>query len=391
MRSKKIEKCTKCGYLSGHPFGIVIEKGVCSGCITHQEKYKPIWDIRYEMLKEIVALYSKSKKNYDCVLPVIGDAEDYFLVEQVLKLGLSPLLVSVNDYFKNDLGWHNYHQLITYFDVDSIIYNPDFSQYQELIRTSLRKFNHVLLPFITLHTSFPVHIAKTKNIPLIIWPQNQAIEQVGKFSYIDNVEMTRWGRREHDLFGVEIEDLLGNGAQFSEKNIGFYRYPDINKLTDEKILGIYLNNFIAWDSLKQNHRSLEKGFIPEQQEATFDPYERAGSSVYYNIHDLLKLKRVGYRKIDDHIAREIRHGRLNVLDKDPIRAKYNVKPDVRDFFNWLGVSNTGYKWFMEKRLNIQEKQLNLTLENDSMVKLKSLLPTNSVAARRMFMAFAKGI
>ena len=112
----------------------------------------------------------------------MGDAEDFFVLQKVLKLGLNPLLVSVNDYFKNDIGWHNLHQLITYFDVDSMVYNPDISVYKDLVRTSLRKLDHILLPFLTLHTSFPVHIAKQRKIPLIVWGQNQSVEQVGKFS-----------------------------------------------------------------------------------------------------------------------------------------------------------------------------------------------------------------
>ena len=57
------------------------------------------------------------------MIPVVGDAEDYYVTSKVLSLGLRPLIVAVNDYYKNDIGWHNLHNLITYFDVDSIVYN----------------------------------------------------------------------------------------------------------------------------------------------------------------------------------------------------------------------------------------------------------------------------
>ena len=65
----------------------------------------------------------------------------------------------VNDYFLNDIGWHNLHNLITYFDLDSFIYTPNESIYKELVRTSLRRYMNILLPSHLLFTSFPVHVA----------------------------------------------------------------------------------------------------------------------------------------------------------------------------------------------------------------------------------------
>ena len=132
-----------------------------------------------------------------------------------MELGLVPLVVCVNDYFKNDIGWHNLHQLITYFDVDSFVFNPDIFTYKELIKTSLQKYNHILLPFLQLHTAFPTNIAYERKIPLVIWGQNQSVEQVGKFSHLDAIQMSRWSRREHDLFKTEIDELMGNGAQIN--------------------------------------------------------------------------------------------------------------------------------------------------------------------------------
>ena len=151
----------------------------------------------------------------------------FYVVDKVLSLNLNPLLVSVNNYFLNDIGWSNLHNLITYFDLDSWVYNPEINTYKELIRTSLRKHTHFYLPWIQLHTSFPVHVANEKSIPLVIWGGNQSIEQVGKFSHDDCVEMSSWSRREHDLFNVDTLKLIGNGAQIHERNLNYYMYPSI--------------------------------------------------------------------------------------------------------------------------------------------------------------------
>ena len=121
--------------------------------------------------------------------------------------------------------------------------------------------------------------------------------------------MSSWSRIEHDLFGNDIETLMGNGAQVNQRKVNYYRYPSVSILGSD-IKGVYLSNYMLWDPLKQNHSTLAFGFKPESSPYTFDPYERAGSSVYYGIHDILKLERQGYRKVKDHLSREIRHGRI---------------------------------------------------------------------------------
>ena len=349
------KKCILCGYTNLHPFGFSFKGEICLGCITHDEKYKLDWHERLNKLKKIIK-ETKTSSIYDCIIPVLGDAEDYYVVSEVLKLKINPLLVSVNSYFLNDIGWQNLHNLITYFDLDSVVYNPDINTYKELIRTSMRKYKHVLLPFIQLHTSFPVHIAKNRGIPLIIWGGNQSVEQVGKFSHFDEVEMTKWSRKEHDLFNIDVDTLIGNGAQVNERHLYYYYYPKIKDL-GKNIRGIYLSNYLKWDPLKQNHSTLKFGFQPELSDSTFDIYERAGSSVYYSIHDVLKFERNGYRKINDHVAREIRHKRITPLEGQLIVSnKINKKVFVKPFFDWLGVTKTGYKWYIDHML-INSKKL----------------------------------
>lgn len=389
------KKCNSCVYSSSHPLGISFIKNSCSGCYTFREKDVLDWDLRYSLLNQIINS-RKSSSIYDCVIPVIGDAEDYFVVSEVLKLKLNPLIVSVNSYFLNDIGWKNLHNLITYFDLDSIVYNPDLATYKELIRTSMRKYKHVLLPFLQLHTSFPVHIANERNIPLVIWGGNQSVEQVGKFSHLDEVEMTKWSRKEHDLFNVDTDTLIGNGAQVNERHLNYYRYPNIKKLS-RNVKGIYLSNFIRWDPLRQNHSTLKFNFTPQKNNASFDIYERAGSSVYYEFHDLLKYERVGYRKISDHISREIRHKRISLKEGQIILSKISKqKIHIKPFFDWLGTTNTGYEWYKSHMLKNSQHLISDSIVNydfdDKTIPEKILkLLINSNDPKESFIIFGKGV
>lgn len=391
-----MKKCNNCLYDSNHPFGMSFKNNMCLGCITHMEKYSLNWSERYNYLENEINLIKNKNISYDCVIPITGDAEDYFVVQEVLKLKLNPLIVAVNSYFNNDIGWQNIHHLITYFDLDSWIYNPEKQTYKELIKTSLRKYNHMYLPWLQLHTSFPVHVANEKSISLIIWGGNQAIEQVGKFSHNDSVEMTSWSRIEHDLFGENIDSLIGNGAQVNERKLNYYYYPKNLRQLSRNVKGLYLSNYMPWDPLKQNQMmALKHGFKPQKNPYSFDPYERAGSSVYYQIHDILKFERLGYRKISDHCSREIRHGRINKNEAEKIENFYkNNQINISPFFNWLGVTNTGFDWFVKHRLLKSRKLICdsevLIKDIDLPEKLKLMLITGS-QTKEEFITYGKGV
>jgi len=387
--------CPKCHYPKSHPFGLNFSNGECSGCFTHKEKDLINWEEKLGQLKVEIKRHTTKHAKYDCIVPVVGDAEDYYTLSKVLELNLSPLVVCVNDYFKNDIGWHNLHQLITHFDVDSFVFNPDIRVYKDLIKTSLRKYDHILLPFLQLHTSFPIHVAYERKIPLIIWGQNQSVEQVGKFSHYDNVEMSKWSRKEHDLFNVDTKKLIGNGAQVNLRDLNYYNYPDISNLNRRGVKGLYLSNYMRWDPLIQNKSAVEYGFHPEVNNASFDIYERAGSSVYYGLHDLLKYKRVGYRKVNDHVAREIRHGRLSSEEGMLINQHYSKeKVHIKPFFDWLGASKSGYEWFKLHRLDGLDYLISDNeVESSRLIlpeSIKSLL-SSANKPKKQHMLFGKGI
>ncbi len=389
--------CLNCLYDHKHPFGITFSSdSICSGCITHTEKDKIDWLKRKELFDLLIASILKGRKRaYDCVIPTVGDAEDYYVVKKVLENNLNPLIVCVNDYFMNDIGWHNLHNLITHFDLDSIVYNPNIVTYKELVRTTLRKMDHMLWPAIALRSSFPAHIALQRKIPLIIWGQNQPLEQVGKYSHMDSVEMSKWSRVEHDLFGFDVDAVVGSGAQVDIQNLNYYRYPLVKGLGEGKVKGLYLSNYFRWDPLSQNQQSLSQGYRTQSQTATFDIYERAGSSVYYGIHDILKFKRCGYRKIRDQLCREIRHGRVSREEALSIESLYtSSKVDISGFFKWLGVTKSGLDWFIEKRLKDVNGFITTTGFNEPKINIPSKIQellVDSNGPERNFVEYGKGI
>ena len=392
----KMTQCSLCLDDIKHPMGQIFnESGVCTGCTTHKEKDLINWDKKWLKLEKKCAkiLKNNSINAYDCIIPLNADAEDYYVVELALKLNLRPLLLYVNSYFGTDLSWKNLHTLETNFDLDLITFNPNINTYKEAVRTSLRKFNSIYWPYQALKTAYPVRLALDMKIPLILWGGLQATEQVGKFSHNDEAEMSGWGRSQHDLFSVDSVDFFGTGAQISDSEQFHYGYSDLKQAN--KVTGLYLSNYVRWDPWKQNHSILKYGFTPEKSQYTFDQFERAGSSVFYGIHDLLRLEKHGYLKVRDQLSREIRHGRISKNDAKIIYSEYlNKGVNIKPFFDWIGSTESGLKLFIKERFvrNWQK------ISNKNSVKINpdhyfntSFIQTKTSSVSQEFVVYYKGI
>ena len=164
--------CKRCLYSSTHPLGLTFnEEGICSGCEIHEEKYTLNWKERFNKLEKITKEYkSKTKKNYDCIVPVSGGSESYWVLDIVKnKLKLNPLLVSYNKYFNTDLGIRNLSNLRIKFDCDMLMQNVNPNSVKKITRTTIRNLGSMYWPCIAGQTVFPVQTAVDLKIPLIIW------------------------------------------------------------------------------------------------------------------------------------------------------------------------------------------------------------------------------
>lgn len=382
----KVETCKRCLYDTNHPLGLVIDdSGICSGCLIHEEKNNLDWRHRWEILKILVADYRcKDKRNYDCIIPVSGGMDSYFIVHIVKeKLGLNPLLVNYNKYWNTPLGIRNLANLRIKFNCDILIQNVNPHSVKRIVKTTLRSFGSIYWHCIAGQTVFPVQIAVRKKIPLIIWGAHQGMEQVGMFSHEHEVEMTRRYRKDHDLMGYEPDDLLSNFDVLSERDIWQYRYPEDEELNSVGVRGIYLNNYVRWDPKVQHELMIEKySYETTRFNRTFDCYDFVDCYNYMNLHDLIKYYKTGISKVSDHATREIRHGRLLREDAlDLVSYHQSFKPSFIDMFcEWLGTNQKSLEYVLDRHRNEdiweQDNDRNWIFKKQAYVLQKSKLTSN---------------
>ena len=355
--------CKRCLYETSHPLGLILDdEGICSGCRIHEEKDRLDWESRWKKLESLVTPYRvASGKTYDCIVPVTGANDSYYIVHLVKeRLGLNPLLVTYNKYFNTPLGIRNLANLRIQFNCDILIQNVNPIAVKAITRTTLREFGSIYWPCIAGQTVFPVQTAVRYKIPLIIWGAHQGVEQVGMFSHDHEVEMTRRYRKDHDLMGKEADDLLSIFDTLTEDDIWQYRYPNDANISAIGVRGIYLGNYVRWDPKAQHEAMADRYQYKGARFArTFDTYDHVDCYTYMDLHDQLKMLKHGYSKVTDHACREIRYGRLTRAQGQALVYAYEGEglQYADKFCEWLGVDRRGLEFIMNQHRNPNEWEL----------------------------------
>jgi N-acetyl sugar amidotransferase len=353
MTTSPVQTCKRCLYNTNHPLGLVLDaEGICSGCRVHEEKDSLDWAERWQRLEQLVKPYrSRDSRNYDCIVPVSGAGDSFFIVHVVKeRLGLKPLLVTYNRYYNTPLGIRNLAQLRRRFDCDILIQSVNPLSVKKIIRTTLRQLGSFHWPVLAGQSVFPVQSAVSHQVPLIIWGAHQGLEQVGMFSHLHEVEMTRRYRKDHDLMGYEADDLLSVFDSLTESDIWQYRYPDERPLEQLGIRGIYLGNYVRWDPYAQHLKMVEHaGYESANMPRTFDLYDHVDDIHYMDSHDLIKQAKHGYGKCIDQACREIRHNRITRAQAISLINRHSQQGPVHQdlLLDWLGIDDKGFQFVKE--------------------------------------------
>jgi N-acetyl sugar amidotransferase len=373
--------------------------GVCSGCRIHDEKDVLDWRERGERLRGILEQYRcRSGNNYDCIVPVSGARDSYFIVHTIKNVyRMNPLLVTYNKQYNTAVGVRNLANLRMRTDCDIMTKTVNPDTVKKITRSTFRRFGSIYWHCLAGQTVYPVQVAVKFKIPLIIWGAHQGIDQVGMYSHSHEVEMTRKYRKEHDLMGYEAEDLINTLDGLKEDDVAAFVYPDNRELEQVGVRGIYLNNFFRWDSRAQHEQMIKKlGYETALQNRTFDLYNDVDCWNYSDVHDYLKVLKHGYGKVVDHACREIRLRYMTRSEGICLVKKYQNRQmrHLPLFLSWLKITENAFHFIADQHRNPMFWKRNQKWEWENKVrciknfkKLKS--PKNVLPIKILFSNFIK--
>tara|TARA_Y100000389_G_scaffold178739_1_gene192173 strand:- start:6002 stop:7336 length:1335 start_codon:yes stop_codon:yes gene_type:complete len=346
--------CKRCLYPSNHPYGMIFDKnGICMGCRVHEEKDQLDWEEKFHKLKKITH-NSKimSKKNFDCIIPVTGGGDSYYIVHVAKNLlGMNPLLVNYNSHYNTKLGIRNLANLTTVFDCDMVTSTISPNHLKKITSQTIKKYGSIYWQVLAGYTTFPVQVAVKFRIPLIIWGVHPWSEQTGMFSHLDEVEMTHRCRKEYALMGISAEDLVHSESKVLRSEVQQFIYPYDDELEKVGVRGIYLSNYIRWDSKSQHEQMIDEyGYETAEMQRTFNTYEDVHCFHSAGLHDYLKFLKYGYSKVTDHASREIRLKRMTRETGIKMVKKYTNKypNDLNLFLEWIGMKEEEFFSYVDK-------------------------------------------
>lgn len=341
--------CKRCLYPANHPYGMIFDaQGICSGCRVHEEKDTLDWDARFANLQRIAEANSRrsSGRGFDCIVPVTGGGDGYFIVHTVKNvLGMNPLLVHYNHEYNTDVGIRNLANMATVFDCDVLTSTLSPQLLKRITRQTLRRFGSMYWQALAGNLTFPVQVAVKFRIPLIIWGVQPWSEQTGMFSHLDEVEMTERCRKEHGLMGIAAEDLIDKTGGITRADVQPFVYPYDNELEAVGVRGIYLSNYIRWDAKSQHEEMIRRyGYEASAQQRTFNTFEDVHCFHSAGLHDYVKYLKLGYGKVTDHATREIRLRRMTREEGIAMVRRYSeVEPaDLDLFLDWVELSRDDF-------------------------------------------------
>lgn len=345
-------ECRDCLYTTSHPLGLTInDEGLCSGCLTHREKMELDWGVRLDRLKDILKSRARaSRATYDCVVPVRGTPEYFYLVKVLVEdCGVRPLLVNYNSQLNSLIGIRNLSRLVERFDLDMEQHITNPLRFRDMVRHSIFKLGTLRWPALAGEASFAYHVAGRRGIPTVVWPFHDSIEQVGSHSYVEEASFSVPSWINYSLLRTSSSSFFSAGASLAESLKPSF---SLDGPLVHNVLGLYAANYVPWDSRAFAERAVtEMGALACVVPRTFDTYDKVDDVAYMRFHDQLKFVKFGYSRVRDSLVREIRFGRLTKAAAKELESSYSAtilrSDDLDGFGQWLRTSRRGLEWVLQ--------------------------------------------
>lgn len=346
-----VKFCSNCLYKSETDMKLYFDDaGRCTGCQNSLVAKNSInWDERLSKLKKLFKENKSINSKYDLIIGVSGGKDSYFQTHLAKNiLGLNPLLVTYYGNNYTEEGEYNLRRMEKVFECDHIIFKPKLDV---LIKMNLLGFfiqgdmnwhNHCGI------MTYPFQIAVKEKINFILWGEHGYMDRAGMFFYDDYVEFTKRHRKEHDLRGYDWYNFTDEGLLEMNKeklkmglnsdDLHWAKYPDDSEIANIGLRGIYAQNYVYWDGVK-NAEISEKLYGWQKYKGNFQRTYRKISNLddmhENGAHDYLKFIKFGYGRGTDHSTKDIRLGYMSKEEGIEMVKKYDHIRPTEDLSRWL--------------------------------------------------------
>jgi len=353
-----VKYCSRCLLPDTKPYIIFDAKGVCSACRAHEKKNSAAegidWGSRRRDFERLVVASRKTRAPlYDVLVPVSGGKDSISQVHRLLGRGLRILAVNVDYGIKTEIGHHNL-ACISQMGANLIVYTPDAKTHRKLIRLGFEKYGDPdLLSHCLLH-AYPLRVALSMKIPLVLLGENSAFEYSGETSTAAGQMISRDWFERYAANDGNTPEVIARRHGIPGKDLVAYDFPD--EFHAGKTRAVFCSHYFHWDSVENLKIARRYGFraLPKVGEGSFRNYVGIDEKIN-RIHQYMKLLKFGYGRATDHACEDIRNHRITRAKGIRLVKRYDRVPlsdyYVDDFIRFIGISKKKFQDTLRKYTN----------------------------------------
>ena len=192
--------------------------------------------------------------------------------------------------------------------------------------------------------------------PLVVWGEDIATEFGGNVSSSSQRDGSADDLINNDLFmGKDFSTFVNQ--RINEKELYFYKHPEIEEFTNQNVKSIYLGFYHWWDGFKNFEIASRYGFAPRSKgplSGNIIDYDNIDEKLC-ELHIWFKFLKFGFWRPTDQACYQIWNGRMSRDEAvDLVLAKQYEFPSeyLPEFLEYHQISNTQFFLIAEKYRNL---------------------------------------
>ncbi len=306
--------CKKCVMPDTRPYMQFDEDGVCYPCRAAGRLKKTDWGNRWKELEALADKYrSINGDYYDCVIAASSGKDSWYQIYIMKeKLGLNPLLVSVDNFSWTETGRCNWNRLLSEFGVDAHVMTLNPLVCKNLFRKALEKLGAPTWYFDRTIYAYPFQMAAKLNIPLLVYGEDTNFLYGGP--HTDETPSAMKQITNDVAKPVDWDFWLDNEVTMKDVNPAIY--PTEKEMERVNLNPVFLSYYLPWSGYKNMEFAVSRGFKTLEHTGEWkrngyiEQYDQI-DSIGYLTHSWFKFPKLGHQRVTEVASLWIREGRIS--------------------------------------------------------------------------------
>lgn len=348
--------CKNCVMPDTRPNIEFYDDGICSPCKNHERKATIDWDARWKELEALADQYRGSNGNYyDCIVTASGGKDSHYQVHIFKeKLGMNPLIVSIDNFSWTETGRKNWSNIKSEFGVDAHVMSLNPQVCKKLFKKAFFDLGSPTWYFDLAIYAYPIQIAIKLGIPLIIYGENTNYERGGS---VNTDTPSALEQINNDVVKpVPWEKMLCDGLTM--KDVQPAIYPTVDEIKKANLNPIFLSYYVSWSSHGNYEFAKSRGFksLDDREwkrEGFINQYDQI-DTVGYLVHAWMKFPKFGHWFSTDYASLYVREGKMTREEALKYVNEEEYKLDkimLADFLDFTGITDEEFWATVEKFAN----------------------------------------